>query len=68
MYARHKSGEERFYKDGYTDVLGRFDYASLSDTEHQGGRRRDNISDVAVLVVSDKGCVILKVDPAPGMR
>ncbi len=30
VYARLKSGQLRFYKDGYTDLRGRFDYASLN--------------------------------------
>ncbi|MGV3530792.1 MAG: hypothetical protein ACO1QR_00375, partial [Chthoniobacteraceae bacterium] len=30
VYARLKNGQVRFYKDGYTDLRGRFDYASLN--------------------------------------
>ena len=30
VYARLKNGAVRFYKDGYTDLRGRFDYASLN--------------------------------------
>lgn len=30
VYARMRNGPETFYKDGYTDLRGRFDYASLS--------------------------------------
>jgi hypothetical protein len=30
VYARLKSGTVRFFKDGYTDLRGRFDYASLN--------------------------------------
>ena len=32
VYARLKGGTIRFYKDGYTDLRGRFDYASLNGT------------------------------------
>ncbi len=32
VYARLKGGAIRFYKDGYTDLRGRFDYASLNGT------------------------------------
>ncbi len=32
VYARLKSGEVRFFKDGYTDLRGRFDYASLNSS------------------------------------
>ncbi|TPX76356.1 hypothetical protein CcCBS67573_g02384 [Chytriomyces confervae] len=31
VYARLTDGSTVFYKDGYTDILGRFDYASLSN-------------------------------------
>lgn len=31
VYARSQGGEVRFYKDGYTDLRGRFDYATLSN-------------------------------------
>ncbi len=34
VYARLKNGQVRFYKDGYTDLRGRFDYASLNSSEH----------------------------------
>ena len=52
-YARMQSGEVIFYKDGYTDLRGRFDYASLStDT-------LDRVDRFAVLVLSeDHGAVI----------
>ena len=33
VYARMKDGAVKFYKDGYTDLRGRFDYASLSTNE-----------------------------------
>ena len=32
-YARMRDGRVRFYKDGYTDPRGRFDYTSLSTNE-----------------------------------
>ena len=37
VYARLKNGTVRFFKDGYTDLRGKFDYASLnsSDSQHQ---------------------------------
>jgi hypothetical protein len=34
VYARLKNGEIRFFKDGYTDLRGKFDYASLNASEH----------------------------------
>lgn len=33
VYAKHADGSIRFYKDGYTDLRGVFDYASLSTDE-----------------------------------
>src|SRR5437868_6865833 len=30
VYARLRGGVVRFYKDGYTDLRGKFDYASLN--------------------------------------
>ena len=33
VYARLNNGEIRFFKDGYTDLRGKFDYASLNNTE-----------------------------------
>ncbi len=34
VYARLKNGTVRFFKDGYTDLRGRFDYASLNSSDH----------------------------------
>jgi hypothetical protein len=36
VYARLKNGQVRFYKDGYTDLRGRFDYASLNSGTGDG--------------------------------
>jgi hypothetical protein len=33
VYARHHGGQVRFFKDGYTDLRGQFDYASLSTND-----------------------------------
>lgn len=37
VYARLPGGTIRFYKDGYTDLRGRFDYASLNESAAGGG-------------------------------
>ena len=34
VYARLNNGTVRFFKDGYTDLRGRFDYASLNAPEN----------------------------------
>lgn len=57
-YARLPDGSIRFHKDGYTDLRGRFDYASLSNTETRTADR------FALLVLSeDHGATIREVDP-----
>ena len=33
VYARMKNGEVKYYKDGYTDLRGCFDYTSLNTNE-----------------------------------
>src|SRR5581483_1171293 len=33
VYARLHNGTVRYFKDGYTDLRGRFDYASLNSSE-----------------------------------
>ncbi len=35
VYARLQNGTVRFFKDGYTDLRGRFDYASLNAPENE---------------------------------
>ena len=53
VYAKYPNGEVRFYKDGYTDLRGRFDYASVSAADAKGAVR------FAILVKSDeKGATI----------
>ena len=36
VYAKYPDGSVRFYKDGYTDSRGRFDYASVSAGDAKG--------------------------------
>jgi hypothetical protein len=58
VYARMKNGAVQFYKDGYTDLRGRFDYASLSTND------LDNVDRFSVLVMSDTdGAVIREAQP-----
>jgi hypothetical protein len=47
VYARRRDGSVRFYKDGYTDLRGRFDYLSLSTDE------LDRVQRFSVLILSD---------------
>ena len=58
VYARTHDGQVKFYKDGYTDLRGRFDYGSLSTNEI------DNVSRFAILVMSeDHGAVVKEASP-----
>jgi len=58
VFAKLANGQVRFHKDGYTDLRGRFDYASLSDDPNLGAQR------YAVLVLDDqRGAVIREVAP-----
>jgi hypothetical protein len=58
VFAKLPNGTVRFHKDGYTDLRGRFDYASLSDDPNAGADR------YAVLVLDDRrGAVIREIAP-----
>jgi hypothetical protein len=61
VYARMHAGNVDFYKDGYTDLRGAFDYASLStDT-------LDRVERFAILVMTDE-CGALIREAAPPQR
>jgi hypothetical protein len=58
VYARMADGSVKFHKDGYTDLRGRFDYATVSTQERQPTSR------FAVLVLSDEhGALIRETAP-----
>ena len=60
VYARNKTGEVVFYKDGYTDLRGKFDYASLSTSQ------LDNVEKFSILIMTDNsGAVIREAAPPP---
>jgi len=60
VYARHTGGLVRFYKDGYTDLRGRFDYVTLSTDD------LDRVERFTILVASDDaGATVLEADPPP---
>jgi hypothetical protein len=57
-YARQQDGSVRFFKDGYTDLRGRFDYSSLSTSD------LDNVDRFALLVMSEEqGAVVEEAAP-----
>lgn len=52
------NGAPRFYKDGYTDLRGKFDYTSLSTNEI------DNVSRFSILVMStENGALVTEAKP-----
>jgi hypothetical protein len=58
VYARMKDGSVKFYKDGYTDLRGRFDYASLNTNE------LDFVDRFSLLVASeDHGALVREASP-----
>lgn len=48
VYSKDKSNKTEFYKDGYTDLSGRFDYASISSEQ------MDNADIFAILINTEK--------------
>ncbi|HUS67654.1 MAG TPA: hypothetical protein VMZ28_24125, partial [Kofleriaceae bacterium] len=60
VYARDRGGAVSFYKDGYTDVRGRFDYVTLSTDD------LDRVERFAILVMSEAaGATVLEAAPPP---
>jgi len=59
VYAKLGSGQVMFFKDGYTDMRGRFDYVSQSNLS------LDNVTQLAVLVSSEKNGAIVKTVAPP---
>ncbi|MFM8397685.1 MAG: hypothetical protein ACKOAH_07625, partial [Pirellula sp.] len=58
VYAKHNDGSVRFYKDGYTDLRGVMDYASLSTSD------LTTVSRFSILVMHpDYGAWIQECDP-----
>ncbi len=58
VYGRMEDGAVQFYKDGYTDLRGRFDYTSLNTNE------LDSVKKFALLILSDEhGAVVREADP-----
>ncbi len=58
VYSRMMDGSVRFFKDGYTDLRGKFDYVSLSTNELEGVER------FSLLIMNqDHGALVQEVDP-----
>ena len=57
-YAQMKDGTVKFYKDGYTDLRGRFDYTSLNTN------KLDFVDKFALLILSDDfGAIVREATP-----
>jgi hypothetical protein len=61
VYARMKHGAVKFYKDGYTDLRGRFDYTSLNTNE------LDQVERFAILIMSEAHGALIR-EAAPPKR
>lgn len=59
VYARHSDGRVRFHKDGYTDIRGRFDHASVS------GPSLPPVEKFAILVLDEKHGALIQEAAAP---
>ncbi|WP_145095019.1 hypothetical protein [Anatilimnocola aggregata] len=58
VYAQMGNGQIKFFKDGYTDIRGRFDYASLSTND------LDSAQKFSLLVLSDEyGALVREASP-----
>lgn len=59
VYARMQDGTVRFYKDGYTDLRGRFDYTSLNTNE------LDFVDKFSLLVLSEEHGAVVRESAPP---
>lgn len=59
VYARMKGGDVKFYKDGYTDLRGAFDYTSLNTNE------LDYVERFALLVLSEANGAVIREAGVP---
>jgi hypothetical protein len=58
VYARNKDGSVTFFKDGYTDLRGQFDYATLSTSA------LDQVNRFAILVLHEtQGAIVREAAP-----
>ena len=59
VYARMKGGEVKFYKDGYTDLRGKFDYTSLNTNE------LDYVDRFSLLILHHERGAVIREAEAP---
>ncbi|MDP6503628.1 MAG: hypothetical protein QF886_08440, partial [Planctomycetota bacterium] len=61
VYAQMQDGTIKFYKDGYTDLRGRFDFTSLNTN------LIDQVNRFSMLVLSDEHGAIVREAAKPKM-
>jgi hypothetical protein len=61
VYARMQNGEVKFFKDGYTDFRGQFDYVSLNTND------LDQVERFAILIMSENNGALVR-EAAPPKR
>jgi hypothetical protein len=59
VYAKMQDGRVKFYKDGYTDLRGKFDYTSLNTNE------LDNVATFSLLILSETDGGIVRTAQPP---
>lgn len=62
VYARRANGQAVFFKDGYTDLRGRFDYATVNASADDD---LGNVQRFAILVLSDEYGAVVREAPPP---
>ena len=63
VYQRKNNNEVYFFKDGYTDLRGRFDYGQLS------GKNISDVSRFAIFISNDEhGSLIKEAAPPSGTK
>ena len=61
-FAKYKNGTDKFFKDGYTDIRGKFEYAQTNSSKLK------DITKFALLIKSDEqGAITREVKPPPNV-
>ncbi|KAN0027826.1 hypothetical protein ACTFIV_009650 [Dictyostelium citrinum] len=60
VYSKNKNGVVEFFKDGYTDIAGYFDYSTVSSLDIS------NVSKLSILVLSNQYGAVIKEAKPPG--
>ncbi|KAN0045109.1 hypothetical protein ACTA71_006637 [Dictyostelium dimigraforme] len=60
VYSKNKDGAVEFFKDGYTDIAGYFDYSTVSSIDIS------NVSKLSILILSNQYGAVIKEAKPPG--